>query len=490
MIRSAGSNSIHEIDKPGKCYYSYSKPPMTETTLKRDLIRIVGEAHYLDAKEERLCYAYDATGGKRLPDAVVFPGSAEEISEILKLACRRRFIVVPRGAGSGFSGGSVPYEGGVVMVTNRLNRILEIDTDNLAAVVEPGVITAEFHKAVEEIGLFYPPDPASMAFSTLGGNIAENAGGMRAVKYGVTKDYVMGLQVVLPTGEIIETGGKCVKDVVGYNLTQLFVGSEGTLGVVTRAVLKLLPLPAAKNTLTAAFPAMPQAAETVSDIIKNRIIPTTIEFLDQHSIRAVEDYLHMGLPGDAGALLLIEVDGETDEIDRKIHRVREVCERNGAREVRVATDKAEQAELWKARRSVTASLMKIRPKKLNEDIAVPRARIPDILIRLDETARKHDVLIVNFGHAGDGHVHVTVLFDNDPASEKRAHAAVDDVFRATVELGGRISGEHGIGLTKRKYMSWCLDANVIAVMRRMKTLFDPHGILNPGKMFPATETQP
>jgi glycolate oxidase len=212
--------------------------------------------------------------------------------------------------------------------------------------------------------------------------------------------------------------------------------------------------------------------------------------LDQHSIRAVEDYLHMGLPGDAGALLLIEVDGETDEIDRKIHRVREVCEGNGAREVRVATDKAEQAELWKARRSVTASLMKIRPKKLNEDIAVPRARIPDILSRLDETARKHDVLIVNFGHAGDGNVHVNVLFDSDPASEKRAHAAVDDVFRATVELGGRISGEHGIGLTKRKYISWCLDANVIAVMRRMKTLFDPHGILNPGKMFPATETNP
>ncbi len=457
---------------------------MVSRSIRNTLINIVGENNYLDSVEDRICYSYDATRKKSLPEAVIFPTTVSQVSEIMKLANRYKIPVVPRGAGSGMTGGAVPSEGGMVMVMNNFNRILEIDTDNLQAIVEPGVVTSSLHDTVEKAGLFYPPDPASMKHASIGGNIAENSGGMRAVKYGVTKDYVMGLEVVIPTGEIIHTGSKCVKDVVGYNLTQLFVGSEGTLGIVTKAILKLLPLPEAKKTLTATFSSMELAAKTVSGIIKKRIIPTTMEFLDKHSICAVEDFLHIGLPTNAGALLLIEVDGDADLIGKDIERIRAVCQSNQALEIKTAADEKELNELWKARRSVSPSLLKIRHVKINEDIVVPRSKIPDIIQKIEKIADKHHLVIVNFGHAGDGNVHVNVLSSNDNDELTRASHAVDDIFNAVIELDGRISGEHGIGITKRDYIELCIDKPTLSLMRQIKKLLDPNNILNPGKIFP------
>jgi glycolate oxidase len=456
--------------------------------IKKKLIELVSRSNFLDATEDRICYSYDATREMRIPDAVVFPRNVREVAEIMKIANAHLIPVVPRGAGSGFSGGAIPMEGGIVLGMNHFDRIIEIDTDNLQAIVEPGVVTAKLQTAVEKKGLFYPPDPASLQYASIGGNIAENAGGMRAVKYGVTKDYVMGLEVVLPSGEIVHTGSKCVKDVVGYNLTQLFVGSEGTLGIVTRAILKLLPLPEAKKTLTATFSNMAMAGQTVSEIIKNRIIPTTLEFLDKHSLWAVEDYLGLGLPTEAEAFLLIEVDGDADQIGRTMKKVSEVCRSNGALEVKIANDKKQQDELWQARRSVSPSLMKIRPTKVNEDIVVPRNRIPEILRKIGEISTKHNLIIVNFGHAGDGNIHVNILSDRTREALARVHQAVDDIFRATVALEGQISGEHGIGISKRDYIGLSIDEPTLSLMRRIKSIFDPNHILNPGKIFPPPAT--
>jgi len=451
--------------------------------LKR-LKNLLAPEDILLSPEDRACYAFDATGRNRIPDAVVFPRNTEAVSEIMRIADGHRIPVVPRGAGSGLSGGSVPQSGGLVMGMNRFDRIIEIDTENLVAVVEPCVVTAELHKSVERLGLFYPPDPASMGHATIGGNIAENAGGMRAVKYGVTKEYVMGLEVVLPNGDIVHTGSKCVKDVVGYNLTPLFVGSEGTLGIVTRAILKLLPLPEAKMTLMATFPTLGDAARTVSAVIRNRIIPVTMEFLDRHAIGAVEAYLKRGLPTQAGALLLIEVDGEKDQLDRQIDRVKSVCEENNMMDVQIAREKAAQDELWKARRSVSASMVRLKPRRINEDISVPRSRIPEMIAQTEIISEKHGVLIVNFGHAGDGNIHVNLLFGDRSGDDERVRGAVKDVFEAAIGLGGRISGEHGIGLAKRDYIGWNLDAPTLGMMRRVKRMFDPNNILNPGKIFP------
>jgi glycolate oxidase len=449
----------------------------------RSCREVVGEDNFSTAREERITYAYDATRKKSLPDVVVFPQSVSQIAGVMRLANEHRVPVVPRGAGSGMTGGSIPVEGGVALVLNGFNRILDVDTDNLVAVVEPGVVTHDLHKTVEAQGLFYPPDPASMTFSTIGGNIAENAGGMRAVKYGVTKDYVLGLEVVLPNGEIVHTGSKCIKDVVGYNLTQLFVGSEGTLGVITQAILKLLPLPEAKATMTAVFPSIVAAGRTVSEVVRRKIIPTTMEFLDKHTIWSVEQYLDFGLPKGAEAFMLIELDGDQDLIDKNIRRVKEVCEDNGALEVNIAADAAEQEELWRARRSVSASLSHHKPiKKINEDIVIPRASIPEMIQAIEEISRESGVLVANFGHAGDGNIHVNVLPQHEPLD--RAEWAVEAIFRKTVELGGRISGEHGIGTSKKDYMAINLEPSALDLMRSIKKAVDPNNILNPGKMLP------
>lgn len=451
--------------------------------LTSQLVKYLGQDAVLTDREDLICYAYDATGKRFLPDVVVFPRTVSQIAQVMRLANEHRVNVIPRGAGSGMTGGSLPESGGIVLVLTQFDRILEIDTENLVAVVEPGVVTTQVHKAVESQGLFYPPDPASMNFSTIGGNIAENSGGMRAVKYGTTKEYILGLEVVLPNGDIIHTGSKCVKDVVGYNLTQLVVGSEGTLGVVTKAILKLLPLPAAKKTLTATFPSILDAGKTVSEIIRRKIIPTTMEFLDRQAIWCVDQYLQIGLAPGAGAFMLIEVDGDEDEVEGKILKVREVCAANKALEIQVASTAGEQDELWRMRRSVSASLAHLKPEaKINEDIVVPRAKIPEIIEFIESVGARHDVQIVNFGHAGDGNIHLNVL--PHKGQLEVAHQAVDEIFDKTIELGGRISGEHGIGTSKRDYIHKNLEPEAIAAMQAIKRAWDPNNILNPGKIFP------
>jgi len=458
---------------------------MVDKGIIQGIKNIVGKENVAEDKETRICYSYDATNLRYLPDLIVYPFNREQISAILKLANEARFPVIPRGAGTGFTGGTLPVEGGVVLVLTKMNRVLQIDPENLVAVVEPGVVTYHLQQEVEKIGLFYPPDPASLKSSTIGGNVAECAGGPRAVKYGVTKDYVLGLEVVLPTGEIITTGVQTVKSVVGYDLTKLLVGSEGTLGIITKIILRLLPLPKAKRTMLAMFPDIEAAATTVSQIISSRIIPTTLEFMDNATIRCVEDYLHMGLPVEAGALLIIEVDGAPEVLNGEVGEIQKICQANRAIETKVAKDDREAEELWKARRAVSSAVVKLNPTKINEDVTVPRSKVANLLRQMEAISKKHNLIIVNFGHAGDGNIHVNVLIDRrKPGEEERAHLAVKEIFEATLGLGGTLSGEHGIGITKAPYLAMELGDMGLKVMKRIKQSFDPNNILNPGKIFP------
>ena len=447
----------------------------------KELKAIVGPPYVSTSPEELVVYSYDATQRESLPWAVVRPRSSREISEILKLANRERFPVVPRGAGTGMSGGSVPVQGGVVLSLERMNNILEIDEQDFIAVVEPGVITGDLQREVESRGLFYPPDPASNKFCTLGGNVAECAGGLRAVKYGVTKDYVLGLEVVLPTGEIITTGARTVKSVAGYDLTKLIVGSEGTLGIATRITLKLLPLPETVRTLAAFFSEVAVAAKTASAIMASGVLPRALEFVDQTALRAVEGYLKEDLSHGAAAMLLVEVDGPAESTARDADRIAEILTRGGAVRVERAGSDAEREQLWKARRAISPALYTIKPKKLNEDIVVPRSRIADSLHEIAAIAERHGLLIVNFGHAGDGNIHTNILFDE--ADLPKAEIAVKEIFASTLRLGGSITGEHGIGLSKAAYLPMELGPEAIAAMKRIKQALDPNNILNPGKIF-------
>ena len=450
------------------------------------LQRIVGKTNCTRKKEELVCYAYDATTRTYLPDAVLFPKNAAEISAILSLANQDGFFVIPRGAGSGMTGGSLAVSGGVIVVTTRLNRILNIDKDNLVAHVEPGVVTGRFHKAVEKEGLFYPPDPSSSDFSTLGGNLAECAGGPRAVKYGVTRDYVLGLEAVLPTGEIIRTGVQTAKGVVGYDLTRLLVGSEGTLGIITRITLRLLPLPEAVGAMTAVFDKIETAAETVSEIVRNGIIPRTIEYMDNASIICTESYLNIGLPVDAGAMLLIEVDGKKGETNADLEALKSLCMHQGARDINMAETTEERADLWKARKAISPALYKYAPDKINEDIVVPRSRIPDMVRKIAELKERSGLTMASFGHAGDGNIHFNIMLDKRNRDElKKAEEAVEEVFEYTLKLGGTISGEHGIGITKSPYIQKEIGETELSLMKKIKNVFDPNGILNPGKLFPS-----
>ncbi len=452
------------------------KPPIL-----KELARIVGSANLLLSPEERTVYSYDATQRASLPWAVARPVTAAEVSRILTLANRERFPVVPRGAGTGMSGGSVPIEGGLVLSLERMNRILEINEEDFLAVAEPGVVTGELQRAVEAKGLFYPPDPASHQFCTLGGNVAECAGGLRAVKYGVTKDYVLGLEVVLPTGEIITTGARTVKSVAGYDLTKLIVGSEGTLGVVTKITVRLLPLPENVRTLAAFFHSVNDAARAASMVLAGRIVPRALELVDQAALRAVETYLKEDLSEGAAAMLLVEVDGTAEATAREGKEAAAIMTAHGATRIREADSAAEREHLWKARRAISPALYTIKPKKVNEDIVVPRSKIADILREIGEISRKHDLLIVNFGHAGDGNIHTNILADD--ADLPRAEKAVRDIFEATLRLGGSISGEHGIGIAKAEYLPMEFGPDAIAAMKRIKQALDPNDILNPGKIF-------
>lgn len=453
-----------------------------------ELKRIVGEQYVVTSFEDLVCYQYDASfvhpGEEDFPGAVVLPGSTEEVAAVLKLANRERIPVIPRGAGSNVTGGSLPAGECIILVMRRMNRILEIDTKNLIAVVEPGVITAQLQQEVEKYGLFYPPDPASLAYSTMGGNVAECAGGPRGVKYGVTRDYVLGLEVVLADGTVITTGGRCIKNVTGYNLTQLFVGSEGTLGVITKIIVRLLPLPEAKKTMMVIFPEVEQAGEAVAAIIAGGIIPATLEFLDNVYIRMIEDYARVGLPVEAGALLLIEVDGDREVLDKQVRRIEEVCRLSGAIEVRVAATQAEAEELWRARRSAFPAVSRARPTIIGEDATVPRSEIPKLVRHIHEVAAKYNLTIAIVGHAGDGNLHATILADERNTEEmERVHKAAEEIFRKTLELRGTLSGEHGIGRAKSAYLKWQLGEEGLAVQRRIKAALDPNNILNPGLMF-------
>ena len=454
-------------------------------TIFRKLQNIVGKSGCSRKKEDLVCYAYDATARTYLPDVVLFPRNTEEVSAVLNLANSEGFFVIPRGSGSGMTGGSLAVCGGVILVMARFSRILEIDKSNLIAHVEPGVVTGRFHRAVEKEGLFYPPDPASSEFATLGGNMAECAGGPRAVKYGVTRDYVLGLEAVLPTGEIIHTGVQTSKGVVGYDLTRLLIGSEGTLGIITKMTLRLLPLPEAVRTMTAVFDKIETAAETVSEVIRRGIIPRTIEFMDNASIRCAESRLKIGLPVEAEALLLIEVDGKVDETDVIIRQLKTVCMALGAKNVKIAETKEEADNLWKARKAISSALFQFAPDKINEDIVVPRSKIPDMVRKINSLKEKTGLTMVSFGHAGDGNIHFNIMLDKKNKTElKKAEYAVDALFDYTLELGGTISGEHGVGITKAAYIAKEIGSVELNLMKKIKKVFDPKGILNPGKIFP------
>ncbi|MEZ4601422.1 MAG: FAD-linked oxidase C-terminal domain-containing protein [Syntrophotaleaceae bacterium] len=455
-----------------------------EPRLIRILKDIVGPGHVSTDKADRICYSYDATQQEYLPDAVVFPANAQEISLVMKMANAEKIPVYPRGAGSGFTGGSLPIRGGIALVLTRLNAILRIDEDNLIAEVEPGVITWKFQQAVEEKGLFYPPDPASLKFSTLGGNVAECAGGPRCVKYGVTKDYVLGLEAVTPQGDIIRTGGQTMKGVVGYDLTKLLVGSEGTLGIITRIILKLLPLPAAKKTMLVAFDSIDGAARAVSAIVRGKIIPTTLEFMDATTIQCVRQATDLAIPEKARAILIIEVDGDRDLIERQAEKILDIVSPLGVLETRVAGNSKESEEIWQVRRSVSPSLRKVNPDKFNEDICVPRSRLPEMIRIIEGISKELQIPIVNFGHAGDGNIHVNIMVDRAvPGHQEKAEEAIERIFAATLELGGTMSGEHGVGVTKAPYIPMELDPAAVAYMKAIKRTLDPNNILNPGKIF-------
>ncbi len=457
---------------------------MIASSIVTALTEIVGADNVSTESVDRLTHSYDATQKHFLPEVVVYAENTQQVRDIVRLAGSHKIPVLPRGAGSGFTGGSLPVKGGIVLVLTRMNRILEIDGANLTAVVEPGVVTGDLQREVEKLGLFYPPDPASKDFCTLGGNIAECAGGPRCVKYGVTKDYVLGLEVVTPQGEIITTGGRTLKNVVGYDLTKLFVGSEGTLGVVTKIILKLLPLPEAKKTLLVQFATIEGAAQAVAKIIAHKIIPTTLEFLDGATIDCVRAISPIPLPEECRALLIIEVDGEHDLIARQAENILAIIKPLGVVDTRVAETPAESEQIWKVRRSVSPSLRKINPDKFNEDIVVPRSKVPEMIRALEKLAAEHQVPIVNFGHAGDGNIHVNVMVDlRQPGMTERIDTIMDGVFAAAIALKGSISGEHGIGTAKARYLAMELDPATIATMRAIKQALDPNNIMNPGKIF-------
>ncbi|KGK82250.1 FAD-binding protein [Desulfosporosinus sp. HMP52] len=457
---------------------------MLKPEIVKKLIKILGKENVFTTKEDLICYSYDSTPHDHLPDIVVAPANTQEIVAIIKLANEHNFPVVPRGGGTNLSGGTVPIQGGLVLALHRMNKIIEIDTDNLTATVEPGVITATFHQTVEKEGLFYPPDPQSMFMSTMGGNVAENAGGPRGVKYGVTKDYVLGVEAVTPTGEVVKVGGKTIKNVSGYDLIRLFAGSEGTLGVITQITLKLIPKPEAKRTILAIFDHLDDAAKTVSGIIKQRIIPTTLELMDQKTMELIEGYIPSGLPTDAEGALLIEADGSAIDVDRQIGVIEQMCKTCGAREVKVAQDATQEAQLWAGRRSAFGAMARSARQVLAEDATVPRSKVPDIVRSIQQIAAKYQLTVPTLGHTGDGNMHPNILvMKQDEEEMKRVDAAIDEMFKAALDLGGTLSGEHGIGLSKQKYMKWQFDKASLDMMKAIKKAVDPNNILNPGKIF-------
>jgi len=457
--------------------------------LIKDLTRIVGKENILADLKDLISYSYDATMRQELPDVIVFPHSTSEVQAIMKLAHQEKIPAVPRGAGTNLSGGTIPVKGGIIIEISRMNRILEINTANRRAVVEPGVVNLDLQNVLAPLGYFYPPDPASQKSSTLGGNIGENAGGPMCLRYGVTSKYVCGMEVVLADGEVINTGDY-VEDYPGYDLRGLFIGSEGMLGIATKLILHIIPKPEASRTMLAIFDHLEDGGQAVSDIISAGIIPGAMELLDQKMCQVIEQSVNAGYPTDAAGILLIEVAGLSDTLEKQIQEISEICRKDKVRELRIAQSNAERDALWKGRRGAFGSVARICPPYIVCDGTVPRNKLPEALRKVGEIAEKNKVLIVNVAHAGDGNLHPLILFDiNNPEERKAAKVASENVLDACIAMGGTISGEHGIGLEKMGAMRSMFDPPDIAAMRKVKHVFDPDDIFNPGKMFPPeTET--
>lgn len=457
---------------------------MEKAQMINELQNIVGDEHVLFSPEELYEYSYDATPGHSyMPDAVVSPGNVQEVSAVMKFANANKIPVYTRGSGTNLSAGTAPLKGGIVLLMLRFDKIIDVDLENLIAEVEVGVIVQDINDHVAQFGLIYPPDPGTVKTASLGGTIAENSGGLRGLKYGITKNYVQGLEIVLANGDILHTGGKNVKDVSGYDMTKLFTGSEGTLGVITKAYLKLLPAPEAAKSMIAVFDTIEDAGNAVSGIIAAKIIPATLEILDNATIRTVEDFMHVGLPVNAAAILLIEVDGNPIVVEDEAAKVLKVLKENNSSEVTLAKSAEHKAQLWTARRMALPCLAKLRPTTFVEDATVPRSKIPAFLNIVVNASKKHNVTIGTFGHAGDGNMHPTIVCDlRDEEEMKRVHSAMDDIFRGAVDLGGTLSGEHGIGLGKLPWMELQHGKEGMEAMKAIKRALDPNLILNPGKL--------
>ncbi len=446
---------------------------------------IVGKENIFDDKAHMIAYSYDATRVRYEPDAVIFPKDEADVSAILTYCNEHQIVITPRGAGSGFTGGSLPANGGIILgFEKHMNKIIEIDMDNMVAVVQPGVINMDLQRAAEAVGLFYPPDPASQDYTTLGGNVSENAGGMRASKYGITKDYVMALRAVLPNGDIIRAGKKTIKDVAGYNIAGILIASEGTLAAITEITLKLIAKPKMTKTAMGIFPSVDDAMNAVYKTFAAGITPVAMEFLDNLTIRAVEEKFHKGLPVDAGALLVTDVDGNLEiDLEEQMAEIEKVFTENGCTSFQRAKDAKEVANLWFARRNASQSITIYGSKKINEDITVPRSELPRLLHEIAKVAEKYNVKVPCFGHTGDGNVHTNVMVDgSDPEQLKIGHKAIKEIFQITVDMGGTLSGEHGIGLSKAPFMDIAFSKEEINLFRAIKKAFDPNNILNPGKM--------
>ncbi|MFP3912125.1 MAG: FAD-binding oxidoreductase [Desulfobacteraceae bacterium] len=454
---------------------------MISDAIKDEIRAIVGHEWFLDSPEDLVTYSYDGFLREFMPDAVIVPGDKEEIAGVMKVANRERINIIPRGAGTNICGSSVAREGGVIIAFHRLNRILEIEPESMCAVVQPGVVNADFQKAVAAYGLMYPPDPASMFVSTIGGNVALNAGGPRGVKYGVTRDYLLGLEVVLPSGEIIRTGGKTLKNVSGYNLTQLMCGSEGTLGIITEIIVRLVPLAPAKATLQATYRDLDHAATTVSAIIGAGIVPTTLELMDRTVLDVISDYGGAQFSDEAQAVLLIEVDGEDILVEAQGKRIETFCRERGAFEVERASTPEEADRLWQARRTAFGAVASLRPNCIVEDATVPVKMLPAIIRKIVEVADKYDLQIGVLAHAGDGNLHPLIMTDlRDKEEMERVDQALVELVDAAIEMGGTLTGEHGIGIAKDRFMTKEFSETSIQLMRGIKRVFDPHNILNPG----------
>ena len=448
-------------------------------------IKLLGEDNAYFDEAHKIAYCYDATRKRYAPDGVVFPRDESDVSEILKYCNEHKITIIPRGAGSGFTGGALASSGGIIMALEKhMNKILEIDLENMVAVVQPGVINKDLQKEVEKLGLFYPPDPASETYSTLGGNVSENSGGMRAAKYGITKDYVMALRAVLPNGDVIRAGKRTIKDVAGFNIAGILIASEGALAVITEITLKLISKPKFSKTAMGVFPSVESAMNAVFKTMAAGVTPVAMEFLDNLSIKAVEERFTRGLPTSAGAILVSEMDGNDESvINADLERLKEHFIANGASEFRVAKDASESSDIWFARRNCSQAINCYGSLKINEDITVPRSKLPALLEKIAEISAKYNVTTPCFGHTGDGNVHTNVMVDkNDPEAVKRGHEAITEIFKATVELGGTLSGEHGIGISKAPFMSLAFSEAEMNLFRAIKKAFDPNNILNPNKM--------